>query len=139
LALSDGAWTLRFAVARGEVVEAVGRLVTGWADGVVRVVGGAVAAARAIVRDRQARGLSTPHGPRTATRANPGRLTARELEVLRLLAEGLSNAELAARLFLSERTVAHHVSAVLQKLGEPSRARAVATARRQGILAATVE
>jgi DNA-binding CsgD family transcriptional regulator len=100
---------------------------------------GAVAAARAIVRDRQARGLSTPHGPRTATRANPGRLTARELEVLRLLAEGLSNAELAARLFLSERTVAHHVSAVLQKLGEPSRARAVATARRQGILAATVE
>jgi len=61
-------------------------------------------------------------------------LTARELEVLGLLAEGLSNAEMARRLFLSGKTVGHHVSAVLRKLGEPSRARAVAAAHRQGLL-----
>jgi DNA-binding NarL/FixJ family response regulator len=54
--------------------------------------------------------------------------------VLGLVAQGLTNAELAQRLFLSEKTVGHHVSAVLRKLGEPTRARAVATALRQGIV-----
>ena len=56
------------------------------------------------------------------------------MEVLELLADGLSNADLAKRLYLSEKTVGHHVSAVLRKLGEPTRARAVAKARRTGIL-----
>jgi DNA-binding CsgD family transcriptional regulator len=97
---------------------------------------GAHAARQAILRERQARGLSVPHGPRSTTRANPSGLTRRELEVLRLLAEGLSNPEIAAKLFLSERTVAHHVSAVLQKLGEPTRSRAVAAAVRRGIVVA---
>lgn len=56
------------------------------------------------------------------------------MDALRLLAEGLSNSQIVAKLFLSERTVAHHVSAVLQKLGEPTRSRAVAAAVRQGIV-----
>ena len=58
-----------------------------------------------------------PRGHRAATRANPANLTPRELEVLALLADGLHNAEIADRLFLSEKTVAHHVSAILRKLG----------------------
>jgi DNA-binding NarL/FixJ family response regulator len=57
--------------------------------------------------------------------------------VLHLLADGLSNAELASTLFLSEKTVGHHVSAVLRKLGEPTRSRAVAAALREGIVAPT--
>ena len=56
-------------------------------------------------------------------------LTARELEVLPLLVEGLRNAEIAERLIVSSKTVDHHVSAILTKLGVPSRAEAVAMAR----------
>jgi DNA-binding NarL/FixJ family response regulator len=95
---------------------------------------GALAAREAILRQRRDSGLPVPVGPRAATRKNPLRLTRRELEVLELLAEGLTNPEMARRLYLSERTVAHHVSSVLQKLGEPNRARAVAAAVRQGIV-----
>jgi DNA-binding CsgD family transcriptional regulator len=65
-------------------------------------------------------------GPRAATRENPAGLTAREVQVLRLVAEGLTNAEIADRLVVSRRTVDHHVSAILFKLDVPSRARAVA-------------
>ena len=70
-------------------------------------------------------------GPTGRTSAQ---LTARELDVLRLVALGLSNHEVAERLVLSTKTVAHHVSAVLRKLGEPTRARAVEVARRAGLL-----
>jgi DNA-binding NarL/FixJ family response regulator len=56
-----------------------------------------------------------------STRANPYGLTPREVEVLALLREGLSNAAIAKRLYISERTVHHHVSAVLAKLGVTSR------------------
>jgi len=56
--------------------------------------------------------------------------------VLRLLVDGLSNADVAQRLYLSEKTVGHHVSSVLHKLGEPTRSRAVATALRRGIVQA---
>jgi DNA-binding NarL/FixJ family response regulator len=62
-------------------------------------------------------------------------LTGRELEVLQLLADGLSNADVAQRLYLSEKTVGHHVSAVLRKLGEPTRSRAVAAALRRRVIA----
>jgi DNA-binding NarL/FixJ family response regulator len=89
---------------------------------------------RAVLRDRRARGLAVPRGPRPASKGNPAGLTGREVEVLALLADGLSYAEVAERLFLSEKTVGHHVSAVLRKLREPTRSRAVATALRLGVL-----
>jgi DNA-binding CsgD family transcriptional regulator len=88
----------------------------------------------AVLRERHDRGLPVPRPPRRPTRGNPAGLTARELEVLVLLADGLTNAEAARRLFVSEKTVDHHVSAVLRKLGEPTRARAVAASYRRGIL-----
>ena len=72
-------------------------------------------------------------GPRARTRANPGGLTPRELEVLALVTAGLRNAEIAARLFMSERTAAHHVSAILRKLGVSTRSQAGAEAARLGI------
>jgi DNA-binding CsgD family transcriptional regulator len=90
----------------------------------------AVAARR--LRERGARDI--PRGPRPATQANPARLTGRETEVLGLLAEGLRNAEIAARLFLSPRTVDHHVSAILRKLGVETRGQAAAAAERLGVL-----
>jgi DNA-binding CsgD family transcriptional regulator len=62
-----------------------------------------------------------PRGPRASTRANPAGLTAREVEVASLLAQGLTNAEIAERLVLSAKTVDHHTSAVLTKLGVSSR------------------
>jgi DNA-binding CsgD family transcriptional regulator/tetratricopeptide (TPR) repeat protein len=95
---------------------------------------GAPAVRAAVIRDRRVAGLSVPRGPRSPDRADRTGLTARELDVLALLVEGLSNAGIAEALVLSERTVGHHVSAVLAKLGEPSRARAAAAAVRRGIV-----
>jgi DNA-binding CsgD family transcriptional regulator len=80
------------------------------------------------LRKRGARGL--PRGPRPQTRANPAGLTARELEVLPLLAQGMRNAQIAERLIVSERTVDHHVSAILRKLGVRTRGEASAEAAR---------
>jgi DNA-binding CsgD family transcriptional regulator/tetratricopeptide (TPR) repeat protein len=85
--------------------------------------------------DLRRRGVSgVPRGPRPSTAANAAGLTGRQVEVVRLLAEGLSNADIAERLTLSPKTVQHHVSAVLEKLGAGSRTRAAATARRLGLL-----
>jgi DNA-binding CsgD family transcriptional regulator len=78
-----------------------------------------------------------PRGPRASTRRNPAGLTTREVELLALVAEGLSNAEVAARLSISAKTVDHHVSAAMSKLGAHSRAQAVATAYRLGALVAS--
>jgi DNA-binding NarL/FixJ family response regulator len=91
--------------------------------------------AAALVRRRLRHlGVSAvPRGPQPATRANPGGLTDRQTEILRLLARGLRNAEIAARLVVSVRTVDHHVSAVLQKLGVSRRRDAVAAAARLGV------
>ena len=65
--------------------------------------------------------MRIPRGPRRTTRANPAGLTARQLEVLALIAEGLTNAEIADRLVVSQRTAEHHVAAVLAKLGTATR------------------
>jgi DNA-binding CsgD family transcriptional regulator/tetratricopeptide (TPR) repeat protein len=65
--------------------------------------------------------FSVPRRPLEATLANPASLTPRQAEVLALLAEGLSNAELAERLFVSPRTAEHHVEAILTKLGVSTR------------------
>jgi DNA-binding CsgD family transcriptional regulator len=97
---------------------------------------GAQAAATVVarrLRELGARGL--PRGPRAGTRSNAAGLTARELEILELLAEGLRNGEIAERLFLSGKTVDHHVSAILGKLGVRSRTEATRQAARLGVLA----
>jgi DNA-binding NarL/FixJ family response regulator len=90
---------------------------------------GARPAADALRRKMQAAGAPVPRGPRSATRENPYGLTARQADILRLLAEGLSNAEIAARLHLSPKTVEHHVSAVLAKLDVGSREEAAELVR----------
>jgi DNA-binding CsgD family transcriptional regulator/tetratricopeptide (TPR) repeat protein len=74
-------------------------------------------------------GAKVPRGARASTRSNVGGLTDREVDVLDLLEEGLRNADIAARLHLSEKTVGHHVSAILAKLGAASRTEAVRKAR----------
>ncbi len=75
-----------------------------------------------------------PPRPRPSTRANPAGLTVRQLDVLRLVADGLTNAEIADRLFISRKTTDHHVSAILTKLGASSRSEAATIARSLGIV-----
>jgi DNA-binding CsgD family transcriptional regulator len=95
---------------------------------------GANGAARAFARERAQRGARTARGPRRSTLANPAGLTRREQEVLEQLATGATNAAIAGELHLSERTVAHHVSAILAKLDAANRTAAVERARAQGLL-----
>ncbi len=85
------------------------------------------------LRERGVRGL--PRGPRPKTRATPAGLTPRELEVLGLVTEGLRNAEIAHRLVISEKTVNHHVSAILQKLDVHTRGAAAIEGARLGLTA----
>jgi DNA-binding CsgD family transcriptional regulator/tetratricopeptide (TPR) repeat protein len=94
---------------------------------------GAEAAALRVRRRLRAMGARVPHGPRAASRDNPAGLTARQLAVLELLREGMTNAEIADRLVLSVRTVDHHVAAVLSKLGVQSRRDAAAAAQELGV------
>jgi DNA-binding CsgD family transcriptional regulator/tetratricopeptide (TPR) repeat protein len=96
---------------------------------------GARAALEVLARDLRARGVrGLPRGPTRATRRNPARLTARQVQVLALLGEGLTNADIGERLFISPKTAAHHVSAVLEKLDVRTRGQAAARARELGIL-----
>ncbi|MEV6494480.1 helix-turn-helix transcriptional regulator, partial [Actinoplanes sp. NPDC051633] len=90
---------------------------------------GAAVRARRLRTELRERGLRVPRGPGSSTAADPSGLTGRQREVLALLAEGLSNAQIAARLSVSAKTASHHVSAVLAKLGVPSRGMAAAAAR----------
>lgn len=83
------------------------------------------------LRREGVRGLK--RGANRSTRSNAAGLTARELEVLGLVTQELSNAAIARRLYLSAKTVDHHVSAILGKLGIVSRREAAGAARRLGI------
>jgi DNA-binding NarL/FixJ family response regulator len=104
-----------------EAIEQLGRL-------------GARPAAAIVARRLRRRGVrGVPRGPRERTRSNPAGLTAHELEVLRLLTDGLRNAQIAERLVVSERTVDHHVSAVLRKLVASTRGEAAARAPQLGL------
>jgi DNA-binding CsgD family transcriptional regulator len=95
---------------------------------------GARPAADALRRHLRAAGLQrVPRGARSSTQSNPHQLTARELEVLALLCEGLKNSEIAERMVRSVRTVDHHLAAVFAKLGVSSRTEAMAAALRAGI------
>ncbi|NGO14482.1 AAA family ATPase [Streptomyces sp. HC44] len=93
-------------------------------------------AAASLVRERlRSLGLRrAPRGPARGTRAHPAGLTARQSDVLDLVAEGLTNAQIAGRLVLSVRTVDHHVAAILGKLGASSRREAAKTAQTLGVL-----
>jgi ATP/maltotriose-dependent transcriptional regulator MalT len=83
------------------------------------------------LRERGARGV--PRGPRPATQRNPASLTRRELEVLELVAQGKTNAEIAQALWLSPSTVRRHVENVYGKLGVRTRGQASAEAARLGL------
>jgi len=82
-------------------------------------------------RQMHTQGIHIPRGPRPTTRAHPFGLTARELDVLGCLVKGQSNAAIAKELSLSARTVEHHISSVLQKMGVQSRNEAVARASKE--------
>jgi DNA-binding CsgD family transcriptional regulator len=88
-----------------------------------------------VARRMRERGLrAIPRGPRPATRANPAGLTARQVAVLRLIADGFGNRAIAERLYISPKTVEHHVSAILTKLDAGDRVQAVQKARRLQLL-----
>lgn len=96
---------------------------------------GAESAASALRRRLHANGINgLPRGPRPSTRANPEGLTNRQMEVLGLVMEGLTNDEIAERLFISPKTVGHHVSAVLDKLDVGSRVKAATLALERGLV-----
>ena len=76
-----------------------------------------------------------PRRARSSTKSNPHQLTAREIEVLLLLCEGLKNSEIAERLCRSVRTIDHHLESVFGKLNVTTRTEAVAVATRAGIRA----
>jgi DNA-binding CsgD family transcriptional regulator len=95
---------------------------------------GADATARLVRRTMRDLGIrSVPAGARTVAKAHPRGLTAREQEILQLVSQDQSNEEISASLFISVRTVEHHVSAILAKLGTDSRKGAANEARRLGL------
>jgi DNA-binding CsgD family transcriptional regulator/tetratricopeptide (TPR) repeat protein len=96
---------------------------------------GAVATARLIRQKMRTLGIRfVPSGQRAATRENPLGLTPREQEVLELLCEGRTNAGIAAKLVISPKTVDHHVSSVLAKLGVSNRADAATAAKQTAVI-----
>jgi DNA-binding CsgD family transcriptional regulator len=98
---------------------------------------GAVPAADRLRERMRRAGLSNvPARPHRSNRGSPAQLTPRQLEILELIELGLTNGEIGARLFITEKTAGHHVSAILGKLGARSRTEAASTARRMGIVTA---
>lgn len=97
---------------------------------------GAAPAAEKVRQGLRARGVrGIPRGPRPSTKDNPAGLTVRQAEILALIGDGLSNAEIGKHLFISTRTVDHHVAAILAKLDARTRAEAVSIALHSGLLA----
>jgi DNA-binding CsgD family transcriptional regulator len=105
----------------------------GQALATARELGAEPLAGRVSARMREL-GHAVPRGPRRTTQANAAGLTPRQVEVLELVVAGLSNLDIAERLVLSERTVEHHVAAVLRKLGTTSRHAAARRAAELGVL-----
>jgi DNA-binding NarL/FixJ family response regulator len=99
---------------------------------IARGLGAAPLVTRVAERMRTA-GMTVPRGRHQGTIANPAGLTPRQAEVLELLREGLTNAEIAERLYVSNRTAEHHVAAVLTKLGVSSRHDAVRRSAELGL------
>jgi DNA-binding NarL/FixJ family response regulator len=95
---------------------------------------GAAPLAEHLARRMRRLGLAVPRGPRAQTRSNPAGLTERQLEVLALIVDGLSNAGIAERLVISHKTAEHHVSAVLGKLGVSGRHAAARRAAELGLV-----
>ena len=87
---------------------------------------------RRALRATGVRGLS--RGPRVSTKQNSAGLTARQMDVLALMSDGRTNAEIADRLFISYKTVDHHVSAILAKLDARTRAEAVSIAFQSNLI-----
>jgi len=96
---------------------------------------GAEPAAKRVRRRLRELGVKgIPRGPHESTRSNSAGLTRREIEIAQLISEGLRNNEIAERLFLSPKTVDHHVSSVLSKLGVKTRGHVAREAERRGLL-----
>jgi ATP/maltotriose-dependent transcriptional regulator MalT len=95
---------------------------------------GATATANKVRQTLTRKGVKVPRGRSQATRDHAAGLTARQAEVLTLLARGFTNVQIADELFVSQRTVENHVSAILMKLDVSNRETAVDEARVQGIL-----
>ena len=95
---------------------------------------GAQPAAEALRQKLRATGVRIPRGPTQATKENPAGLTLRQMEVLALITEGLSNTDIATRLYISPKTVDHHVSAILGRLDAHTRAEASAIAVQRGLI-----
>jgi DNA-binding CsgD family transcriptional regulator len=140
--LADGDW-VRAATwfdERGLPFERAVALSCGGVDARLEALGvaqrlGALALAARLRGELRASGVTgIPRGPRRATSGNGLGLTPRQVEVLGLVADGLTNVEIADRLFLSLRTVENHVSAILTALTVTSRGEAVAVARSRGVL-----
>ncbi|HZB12637.1 MAG TPA: AAA family ATPase [Chryseolinea sp.] len=96
---------------------------------------GAVATLRMFKSSLKLKGVrNISRGPRESTLNNPAQLTTRQIDILTLLRDGLHNKEIADKLFISPKTVDHHISAILSKLEVNSRAKAVLEAQKLGIL-----
>jgi DNA-binding CsgD family transcriptional regulator/tetratricopeptide (TPR) repeat protein len=96
---------------------------------------GAAPAAARLRRQMRASGVKTiPRGPNAGTRSNPLGLTRRQIQVLELVVDGLSNPEIADRLCISAKTAEHHVSALITRLEVTTRREAAVEARRLGLL-----
>ncbi len=114
------------------VLRAVGRRAE--AGSVADLLRPVFAATADVVVGDALRTLGSSATPGETAGAEPAALTARERDVLALVADGLSNREIARRLYISDKTVSVHVSNILAKLGVRGRTQAAAVARRDGLL-----